>query len=400
MQIPETTHNNESEHLSGLLLEVNTAIITDVGSSDLLKLLESVLYNRLKIGKAALISVQTEEGVLFSFGISESVLTSLNFQDIIDSTEIKINPDFKGKNYSARILVPLFYGNKILAHLMLDNVPDHLTSNQHLKFLQVVASLLMTAIENKKWYQEFKKKTEFNKELELASHLQHMLFPELLPNDQRFQASAYFRPQQHLSGDYYDFIQTGENEFVFCMADVSGKGVPAALLMSNFQASWRTLLGYCPDLMDLVRELNNKVNLTSRGEKFITCFIGKYNTETRILTYVNAGHTAPVLFGGENPLLLNVGCSGLGMLEQLKGIKQGYLTIPRDSFLLCYTDGLVELENEKGDQFGVERLIELIKKIKKETPESINDKILRALKIHGGNEKFSDDIALLSCKLP
>ncbi|MFN6038507.1 MAG: PP2C family protein-serine/threonine phosphatase, partial [Bacteroidota bacterium] len=286
----------------------------------------------------------------------------------------------------------------MLAHLLIQKSSSKVLLKEHLDFLQTVSSLIMTAIENKKWYREFKHKTELNKELEVASNVQQMLIPKVLPNTNQIQSGAYFRPQQHLSGDYYDFVQTGENDFAFCMADVSGKGIPAALLMSNFQANWRTLMGYYPNLSELVKELNDKVNNTSRGEKFITCFIGKYNINTRILSYVNAGHTAPVLFGGENPLLLKIGCSGLGMLEQMRGIKQGHITVPNNSFLLCYTDGVVELENKSGEQFGVERLIELIKKIKSGSPKKINQSILGALKKFKGNDNFNDDVAFLNFK--
>ena len=394
----EKRTNLSDLHLDSLLFKINKSIVKDVKTDELLSVLYSALVDDIKISKTALLSAHQEDGWLFKFGFEEQELKT--FQSSIYKMYDEIEkPDYSiKKNANGIISIPLFYGSRILANLFIEKSASKVFLKQHLDFLQTVSSLIMTAIENKKWYREFKQKTELNKELEVASNVQQMLIPKVLPNTNKIQSGAYFRPQQHLSGDYYDFVQTGENDFAFCMADVSGKGIPAALLMSNFQANWRTLLGYYPNLTDLVKELNDKVNNTSRGEKFITCFIGKYNIESRILSYVNAGHTAPVLFGGENPLLLKIGCSGLGMLEQLRGIKQGHITVPNNSFLLCYTDGVVELENELGEQFGVERLIELIKKIKSGSPKKINQSILSALKKFKGNDKFNDDVAFLNFK--
>ncbi|MFN5183870.1 MAG: PP2C family protein-serine/threonine phosphatase [Bacteroidota bacterium] len=382
-----------NKKLNELLFLVNKAIVQDVLTQDLLGIFSDFLKDNLQISKAALVSFNQEEKVLFNFGDIE-----ITESELLDTFHPENMSWAENAGHKKSIKVPLYYGNKVLANLFLVGAPEAYAEKESLVFLQTTASLMMTAIENKKWYQEFKRKTELNKELELAFNVQKMLIPKNLPNNHKIQASAYFLPQQHLSGDYYDFVQISDDEISFCMADVTGKGIPAALLMSNFQANWRTLLGYFPNMMELVKELNIRVNSASMGEKFITCFIGKYSFSTRILSYVNAGHTAPVLFGGDNPLLLQVGCSGLGMLDALTGIRQGYLTIPKNSFLLCYTDGLVELENEDRKQFGVEKLIALIRSIKHEPTETINNIILSELKRHKGEAKFNDDVALLSLK--
>ena len=154
-----------------------------------------------------------------------------------------------------------------------------------------------------------------------------------------------------MGGDYYDFIWLNANEFAFCVADVSGKGVPAALLMSNFQANLRVLLFYIPSLTELVKELNSKVMASAKGEKFITFFIAKYNLKTQTLTYVNAAHNPPLLASGNTISELKIGCTGLGMFDEIGLIEEGILSISPDSTILCYTDGLVELENEKSQNF-------------------------------------------------
>ena len=383
---------------SELLFEANKIIVQDASSNEILEFLRLSLTQTLGVGGAALLDPGQEDQILFNSGIGEDVL-ELVFKKKSDfTTNVVFYSAQENKAAEEAIIIPLYYGKKILSLLILQKVPDEIKLSSSIDFLQITSSIVLTAIENKKWYLEFKHKTELNKELELASNVQQLLIPEKLPINDHFQASAYFKPQQHLSGDYYDFVQTSEKEFAFCMADVAGKGIPAALLMSNFQANWRTLLTLYPNLTNLVKELHVKVNHSSKGSKFITCFFGKYNLETRILNYVNAAHHAPVLYGGDNPLLLHVGCSGLGMTDSIPVIKQGFVTIPKDSFLLCYTDGLIESENDRGEQFGEERLIDLIKEIKNETTEQINQRLISVLKNFCGNDNFNDDVALLSLK--
>ena len=133
------------------------------------------------------------------------------------------------------------------------------------------------------------------KELELASEMQSMLFPRKLPNDEKMDVDALYQAQHQVGGDYYDFIRLNENEVAFCIADVSGKGVSAALLMANFQANLRALFKTTSSLNEIVTDLNRLVNENAKGEKFVTLFIAKYNYITRFLTYINAGHNPPIL---------------------------------------------------------------------------------------------------------
>src|SRR5690554_3035090 len=130
-----------------------------------------------------------------------------------------------------------------------------------------------------------------NKELEVASEMQKLLFPDNLPSGKRLDLAATYTARHEVGGDYYDFIPINENEFIICIADVSGKGISAAMLMANFQATIRTLLSFKKyDLEYLIRELNDKVMKAAKGEKFITFFIGHSNTNSRLLKYINAGH--------------------------------------------------------------------------------------------------------------
>jgi len=228
--------------------------------------------------------------------------------------------------------------------------------------------------------------------------MQNMLFPDKLPDNKFLQIHAKYKPHQEVGGDYYDYLKLNSDEIVFCVADVSGKGVSAALLMANFQANLRALVVYKNSLIEIIQDLNEKVNKSAKGEKFITLFIGKYNLRSRTLNYVNAGHNPPLLYENDQFKTLNIGCTGLGMFEEIPSLKQGILTIPSDALLFCYTDGVVELENNSANDYGVESLKRFLLDHAEGSSEEINEKLIVDLDRHREDQNYSDDIALFTCR--
>jgi sigma-B regulation protein RsbU (phosphoserine phosphatase) len=259
----------------------------------------------------------------------------------------------------------------------------------------------MVAIENKRLAKESVRQAAIKKELEVASQMQHMLFPRELPNDNNIEMAAEYIAHQEIGGDYYDFVRINEQEVALCIADVAGKGISAALLMSNFQANLRIMLHRTNSLTELVHELNNKVNEIAQGERFITLFVAKYNLVTRTLTYVNAGHNPPLLFdNGGSSTLLKIGTTGLGMLGELCKVKEGVMNIQPGTLLLCYTDGVIEQENDAGEEFGVARLRQIVAKhMHSGNVKEINRMIIEAVAKHKGTRGYVDDIALLTCRI-
>jgi sigma-B regulation protein RsbU (phosphoserine phosphatase) len=136
----------------------------------------------------------------------------------------------------------------------------------------------------------------------------------------------------------------------------------------------------------------------AKGEKFITFFIAHYNAYTRKLKYINAGHNQPVLFMGRKYQLLHDGCIGLGMLDELPNLQVGKMVIPPKSTLVLYTDGVVELENEAGEQFGIERMIKNVQSFSSLKMEDMNNILFSKLDEWKGELPYGDDTAILSCK--
>jgi len=140
-----------------------------------------------------------------------------------------------------------------------------------------------------------------------------------LPDTPNIKVKSFYHPHYEIGGDYYDFIQLDEENVGFCIADVSGKGIAAAIVMSNFQANLRAQFNAHVTLPDLIGILNSRLYANARGEKFITLFLAKYNTRTRVLEYINAGHNPPIFYEVNSKELayLSKGCVGLGMIDEI-----------------------------------------------------------------------------------
>lgn len=386
------------------ILEVTKAINNNFPTEKLLEIFEHVLKDQLSIGKLVLFSYDHGWKCLLKYGV-EDEMAGLNVDkefghireiSTIDYTSVQANHTFE-------IVIPVYHKSSPLAYVLIGDLNEEKlevsAAIKHLPFVQTLANIIVVAIENKKLAKENIRQAAMNKELELASEMQNMLFPSKLPDNSKLQISAYYLPHQQVGGDYYDFIQLDENEIAFCMADVSGKGVPAALLMSNFQANLRILLNHMSSLTELVKELNAKVIQNAKGEKFITLFIARYNIVTKILTYINAGHNPPLLASGNSISMLKTGCTGLGMFDELNRVKEGVISIDAGSVLLCYTDGVVEIENEREEEYGVKSLKDLLHEKINCDMTTLNSAVIESVIRHKGTMPYIDDIALFSCRM-
>ncbi|MCF8464725.1 MAG: PP2C family protein-serine/threonine phosphatase [Flavobacteriales bacterium] len=384
------------------LLEITNAINNNFSREQLLKIFEFVLRNQLNIGRLLFYTQDEDWEQSIAHGLIPGVqLPNLEEEllKILEVQEIKKAGDRYFGQFD--VIIPILHKNQPLAYLLAGDINEDLIENtktRHIPFIQTLANIIMVSIENKRLFKENLRRAGMKREMELASEMQNMLFPSKLPHNERIEMAAYHKPHQDVGGDYYDFIQLSDNEIAFCMADVSGKGVSAALLMSNFQANLRALFQQQTTLTDLIQELNQKVLNSAMGEKFITIFIGKYNSVTRVLQYVNAGQNPPILVSNNTTSALSTGCPGLGMLDDLPTIREGVVILDPDSVITCYTDGVVELENMREREFGESRL-ELVLLDNQHNPvREINENIVKLLRSHKGQMPYVDDIALLTTR--
>lgn len=385
------------------LLEITQAINDNLSVSHLLKRYETILKDELNIGRIVLLKLNDKWETILATGMDKDVVASIDVEkDLIhikDISFITSSPNERLKNFD--IIIPVITQDTPLAYVLIGDIDEEAEgvspTIKHLHFIQTISNVIIVAIENIRLFNESLRQEAMKKELELASRMQNMLIPEnsTLPQNSHINFSAFYHPHFSVGGDYYDCIALNDNEFGFCIADVSGKGISAAILMSNFQANLRALFTDEITLEQLVSKLNDRVMASAKGEKFLTLFIGKYIVSKKELQYINAGHNPPILFEKENKKLsmLREGCVGMGMLDEIPTIEKGVITISEASKLLCYTDGLVELIDDEGVEFGTEKLE---KHISNRRSIQINiQEIIEGQGILTGNQSIFDDITIL-----
>ena len=236
------------------------------------------------------------------------------------------------------------------------------------------------------------------RDLELAAKIQQMLIPTDLLQESRMQTAADFLPNGQVGGDYYDVIRTGPDEYIICVADVSGHGFEAALFMSNFQAALRAILQHKQiNLVQLVKDLNANVLERARGNRFLTIFIGRANLRAGTMEYLNAGHNPPMMLREEKVEELCEGSIGLGMLPELPFVTSGFVKL-KDATLLCYTDGMEDQMDSQGNAFETGPIRTKLKQLADVGPRAINDALIESFKTHCGGVPYLDDILLLTCR--
>jgi phosphoserine phosphatase RsbU/P len=386
------------------LLEVTQAINNNVPEDFLYKIYNFTLRSNLSIKKLALVVLDDAWNCKVNFGTTQSfnqLPLPDSFKEIRFITSLTTFTDTAFSEFD--IVVPVAHKDRTLALVFVgDHQHDGQYENDGLKFLQALSNIIIVAIENKKLARKQLEQEAFRKELEIASDVQQFLFPDTLPNTDFLNVEASYLPHDMIGGDYYDYIPINKNQFLLCVADVSGKGIPAALMMSNFQASLRTLLRQTPNLREIVEALNYQVLENAKGEKFITCFVCIYDISLKTLVYVNSGHNPPILCDSKyGTRLMEEGTTVLGAMHPLPFFNEGFITDLDHFRLFCYTDGLTETANEADEEYGVERLMEYFNdpttRIK--DMRTIHNDIIVSLDTFKGRNSYRDDITLLSCRV-
>ena len=385
------------------LLSITQAINENLPTCDLLNHYETILKEDLNIGKVLIYKYSNKWECILSSGFPETIHEKIKVErDLVPYTDITFITSAKHESLmSIDIVIPVYNNNAPLAYVLIGDIDEEgqgiSPTIKHLHFIQTLSNIIIVAIENIRLHHESLKQEAFNKELELASRMQNMLIPDntTLPKNDRIYVTAYYHPHFNVGGDYYDVIPLSNTEVGFCIADVSGKGISAAILMSNFQANIQALFTDDISLELLIEKLNDRVLKSAKGEKFITLFLGKYNYETKELHYVNAAHNPPILFDQKEQKieLLKNGCVGIGMLDEITSIHKGMVLMKNKCKLLCYTDGLIEMLDENNVTNATEAIEAHI--VNAETIETNIQKIISDLQIGIENPAIFDDITML-----
>jgi len=293
------------------------------------------------------------------------------------------------------LCVPLIYNNKIIGVVQALNRRDGEEFNANdQQVLTIFATQAALAIENSRLLFREIEKQAIERDIKVASEIQRLIIPKDLPQNYGLEMSGIHLPSQQIGGDFYSVFPINKDEIILCIADVSGKGVSGALLVSTLHASLKAYTYYSTDLREIVMNLNRLIMEISTSDRFITIFIGKYNKKTARLNFINAGHNPPLLFSktGGVQKLKSKGIS-IGIIEfeyELQSIE-----LKNDDLLLLYTDGVTETTNIQNKVFGDDRLIHLVKKNISDTTKELEYKIIKDLNVYRKSDNAKDDITLL-----
>jgi sigma-B regulation protein RsbU (phosphoserine phosphatase) len=267
-----------------------------------------------------------------------------------------------------------------------------------LAFLSTLGNLSMISIENARLFEETLEKQRLERELLIAREIQERLLPEQCPEIENFDVAALNLSSLQVGGDYYDVVQLTDHRYAFCIADVSGKGAPAALLMSNLQASFHALLTVEPELPEIARKINNLIYRNTSFDKYITCFFGILDTNNLQFTSVNAGHNPPYLFHADKSFeLLSEGGLILGMMPDIE-YQQEIKTLRPGDLILMYTDGVNEAMNLENEEFGEERIEQCVVSSYTLSAGKIIHELTSELKAFSEDTPQSDDITMVTLK--
>lgn len=270
-------------------------------------------------------------------------------------------------------------------------------TQDELGFLEAIANTVMTAIENERLVQE---DAERERELEIAAEIQRKLLPEHFPRLERIDLSALSQSSKQIGGDYFDVIEIDEHRLLFAIADVAGKGVPAALLMANVQAALNVLAWSDLPLTELVTRINRLVCMNTEPEVFVTMFVGVIDTRTMGLEYVNAGHNPPFILRGDEVILLTTGGVLTGVISDPPPYQAGVGTLQTGDVIVLYTDGVTEARFDD-IEFGVGGLVDVVRASREQAASEMVDAIEAAVLKFAGKtaEQVDDDTSLLVIKI-
>jgi sigma-B regulation protein RsbU (phosphoserine phosphatase) len=271
-------------------------------------------------------------------------------------------------------------------------------SNEDQRLLSIIAAQSAQIIENARLLKEEQELIKMQEELRLAYEIQTNLLPEKPPKVKGYDIYGKSIPAKEVGGDYFDFIQINKNSLIFCLGDVSGKGMPAALLMANLQATIRGQILLDPSTTRCLEYANKLLYHNTSPEKFATLFYGNLDFENHQLFYTNAGHNFPYLFSLDQGLIqLKEGGVILGCMES-SCFKEDRIPFGTGDVLLIYSDGITEAVNEDDQEFGESQLSEVVKKNLNQSAKGLVETIIDSVEQHTGDFPQSDDMTLLVIK--
>ena len=296
--------------------------------------------------------------------------------------------------------VPLVHQDEILGVIYGDCVSSAATyTDEDIDFLAGLAHHVSIGLINHRLVEDQKKMVRLNLDIELARKIQTGLFPADLPDTPELKIAAVNDPGQGISGDYYDVLRHDDDRIWCLMADVTGEGVAAALLMANLQAAVHVSYADTDDPGELLKRWNTLIYANTDSSKFITALLAIINTKTHVVRFASAGHHLPLILRASQDAPEELSAEPafpLGVVEDAEFPTATADLGPAPFTFCCYTDGVIEAMNPDNEMFGEERLLDTLSKQKMENPRSIVQQVRKAVESFAAGARQSDDITIMA----
>ena len=385
------------------LLNITQAINNNVSADGLFTMYNSFLSWEIGVKKMALYIKEDHTGewtCASSIGISDELLeidirehlpeyTRLNY---VDESENALINEFD-------VVIPVRHKDQAIAYVFIGGFGEDEDMYNKVQFITTITNIIAVAIENKRLFKRQLEQERLKREMELASEMQRMLIPRIMPRTESYELDSIYKPHLGVGGDYFDFLQFTDGKIVFCVGDISGKGVAAALLMANFQANFHTLINKRESLDEFIKDLNQSVHLITGGDRFITFFIAEYDIKARCLKYVNAGHNPPVLVVEGKLHQLKTGCTILGSFTRLPKVEVGSMTLDGEAIVLTFTDGLTDIRNKEDEFLNEQIVFDFAQENYGLSAPEFNKRLMAEIERFKGEQTYPDDFTVLTCKI-
>jgi serine phosphatase RsbU (regulator of sigma subunit) len=339
---------------------------------------------RLRVGQEGIIGWVAERG------------QPLLVNDVTQEPRYIDDPDRMLASTRAELAVPLKVEARVVGVLDVQSNQPRAFGHDDLFILQTLADSVAIAIEDARLYQEALQRERLEEELRVAREIQSSLLPECCPLIPGWDLAVDWRPAREVAGDFYDFVDMPDGRLGLFIADVSDKGVPAALFMAMARSLVRaTLLSGRPPAQALER--SNLLILTdARANMFVTLFFAALNRQTGELTYVNAGHNPPLVYRARSGSIASLRAGGiaLGVIDEIE-LHEEQITLEPGDLVVLYTDGVTEAINDRYEEFGLERMAQVLFQNAAESAGCLIDRLNEARGKFVGDQPPFDDAALI-----
>ncbi len=383
------------------LQTITQAINDNVSAQELYNMYKSILGWEMGIKRMALFFRQEEDWECAAHLQSEQLALRTDMGPTLKryTKTQRITAKDPAELQEFEIVIPVYHKKLPIAFALVGGLRTDGDEYTRIQFITTFTNIIAVAIENKRLFKKQLDQERFARDMELSSSVQKMLIPDRMPRSRYYEIATVYKPHLTVGGDYFDFIEFDERRMVFCVADISGKGVSAAILMANFQALLQNLIYQYKDLETFVFALNQAVYRITRSDRFITLFIGLLNFQKNTLEYVNAGHFPPFLIQNGTVTRLESGCTLIGAFEQLPEIHKGEVLLTHPGTIFACTDGLTDIQNDLDQYFDDHQIARVVSRADDyDTAEALNNALIGEVDLFRGSNAYPDDIAILTCK--